>query len=1182
MFGHFNVLLIAAAAALSGNAVWAQAPIMLSAEAEAQLQDSAIPIIVHLTPPGISLEEASQSDASLSARTAAIHSAQEAVIQQAFNTSIEDLQRERDALANRIARDRADQPESPPSGLMLTRRFDLTPAIALSATREQIESLAALPNVVAIVEDRQNETFMDESLPLVGATLLHGEGLTGEGTAVAVLDTGTDHEHPMFDGAIVASACFSSYTVNTTSRCPNGQAVEIGPGAGDACEWCTVRDSHGTHVAGTVAGRDYTYTGDDAVERTIRGMAPDAGIVAINVFSLFLPRNKLTALDSDLLAALEWVYLNREIEIDGGGTVRVVAANMSLGGSRHFDFCPLETPDGLALQPIISLLRSSGVATVIASGNDGLNDSIAYPACIQEAITVGATDRNDEVTGFSNSAMTIDLLAPGADIRSAVEVGTNATGVEAFSGTSMATPHVSGAFALLAAAHPQASVNDIETALRLTGRPITDPDNSVVRSRINVANAHEYLSEIAAANGPLALSPRTDYFASVDLNRPEQPDVVTYTITNEGTEPMSVDIWAEDIDAITFGGGVRAFSVDLDPGNSAPINIEVDLAAVSLGEQRGQVTIEAEWASGEQEYDIVARIMGYAGPPPTERPVNDNFANALVLRDNFQSIESTTFGATSQIGEPAHDGEDAETTVWYVMTFQRDGTVRLGASGRLGRNTLATYRGTSIAALEAIASNSETNEDVFLDITGNEGETVYIAFDYSPPENTMGGQERDPFSLLVIPLAGAYDAFAEALTLDAPSGRALVSFSGSTREIGEPDASPIVTSGSLWLFSDGEPGDQLSLVFEQLLASVFVTAFTGTGLDNLVEGDRQSADTFNEAEPLIFDIPEGGLWLRLESIASNSSDPLLQGEALIRWQIGSDPAEANVRTAVAPMVRSIRFGDFSSALLAASVGGTVDAIDCGVLPPLSARGVFTFMPLTPESGSAEDSVDIAAGQSQIFAFGGTISGGQEAVGLEGTVIVPMLASCANGSASQATQLNAVLITLSDQPVADIVAVSAATSGNVVEVPQDGATRFSVAASNLGAISGPVYMVPFATNSVHAFDLATAISDAALAAIQGFGGFPTLPLNLSICHTDPDDGTCDSSFDASQSFSSFSTSGPATFAIRVESQGEAIGFSPGENRVGLAFIEVPSLNPAEVDSMRLIGATSIAVRTVPAE
>lgn len=1163
---------LAALVMLSATAA-AQAPIQLSEIAEERLESGRTqPVIVMFAAPSVSLSEAAGSAELMEARIGAIHALQDQALEAAFGLNVETLVRRRDETLSGLSRDGLSGNLPLPDGLMLTRRFDLTPAIAMSASRDQIETLSRLPGVIAILEDRRNDIQLDESLPLVGANVMHTEGLTGAGTAVAILDTGTDHEHPMFADAIIASACFSSYSSYTVSRCPNGQVTEIGPRAGDACEWCDVRDSHGTHVAGIAAGRDYTYSDFEGTERTLRGVAPEAMIVAVNVFSTDTEESKTTALDSDIVAALEWIFRNREIDTPGG-TIPVVAANMSIGGGRHTDYCP-----GRAGVAIISALRGEDVALVIASGNNGDNDAVDWPGCIQESVTVGATDRNDAVTGFSNSAIMVDLLAPGADIRSAVEVGTMDPPVNAFSGTSMAAPHVAGAFALLAAAHPEASVDDIETALRLTGRPITDPDNNLVRTRINIPVAHEYLTDLAEEFGALTLTPATDYFASVDMNRPEPPEVVTYTIGNNGAETMTVHVYAENSDAITFGGGVRSFAVELAPGDTFPVNVEIDLAAVTLGEQRGLINFEATFASGSLDREIQTLVTGYAGAVPTQRPVNDNFSNAIILRDSFQSIEASSFGATSQIGEPAHDGEDAESTVWFSISAENDGMLRVSASGRLGRNTLAVYRGASLAALESVTANSETNNDVAASFAATEGETYYVAFDYSPPENTMGGQERVPFTFAVAPLAGAYDNFAQALSLDAPGGRVLLNLSGATFENGEPEGHPTGTSGSLWLRVAGPEGQRVNLAIDQASALIALTVYSGTGLGDLTQIGSNFVSALDPQEPFILDIPAGGLWVRVQAIGSES-DPLRQGNAMLRWQIGETPVQARINTAVAPMVRTSRLGDFTSGLLAASVGGSVDATECGVIPPLAGRGTFTFMPLTPIMGNAGDAADIPAGSAQIFAFGGTISGGDSLPEFSDLYSLPMLASCANGSASQPTQLNSALVTLSATPIADIVAVSASPDGPVVALPENGASRISIAAINLGANSGRVMIVPYSTNSTFIEDVLFAISDHLSAALHDSEAFPVLPLQLAICSTDGDTGECSGDFAPYQSLNSYDSGGTTTYTVRVQGEGAPIALSPGENRIGVAFVEVLGDVPNAITSTRLIGATTIAIRTV---
>src|SRR5262249_41653193 len=153
-----------------------------------------------------------------------------------------------------------------------------------------------------------------------------------------------------------------------------------------------------------------------------------------------------------------------------------------LGGSSFTAPC-----DDQPYKPIIDNLRSIGIATVIAGGNNSSTNALASPRCGSNAGSVGSTDKKDVVSWVSNMASVMSLLAPGGSINSSVPGG----GYEVLSGTSMATPHVSGAWALLKEAAPAASVTTILTALQHTGLPITDTraGGTVTAPRIEIFKA---------------------------------------------------------------------------------------------------------------------------------------------------------------------------------------------------------------------------------------------------------------------------------------------------------------------------------------------------------------------------------------------------------------------------------------------------------------------------------------------------------------------------------------------------------------------------------------------------------------------------------------------------------------------------------------------------------------------
>lgn len=349
----------------------------------------------------------------------------------------------------------------------LITNFKYIPAMVVAVDAAALNKLASLPEVANIEEDQLSAPTLASSIPIIGADTAWAAGFTGAGQAVAILDTGVDKTHSYFQGGkVVSEACYSTTyePYGSTTVCPNGTDTQIGSGAGIDCTAQVVGSeaeyncTHGTHVAGIAAGNDNT--GPNF------GVAKDANIISIQVYSYFSGGiycdNCALSYSTDQIRGLERVYeLRNDFDI--------AAVNMSLGDFSYSDpaSCDAANPDRKAA---IDNLRSVGIATVIASGNGYQTNEISAPACISSAISVGATDDADDVASFSNVASFLDLFAPGVLITSSVPGG----GTSSENGTSMATPHVAGAWAVLRSFAGSATIDEILAALKDSGTLVDD------------------------------------------------------------------------------------------------------------------------------------------------------------------------------------------------------------------------------------------------------------------------------------------------------------------------------------------------------------------------------------------------------------------------------------------------------------------------------------------------------------------------------------------------------------------------------------------------------------------------------------------------------------------------------------------------------------------------------------
>ncbi|BAP54644.1 peptidase S8/S53 subtilisin kexin sedolisin [Thioploca ingrica] len=326
------------------------------------------------------------------------------------------------------------------------KEFVTVPYLGMEVDSKLLSELQKIPGIKQIELDSPDELLLTDSVPLIGANQAWQSGYTGQGQTVVLLDTGVDKTHPQLAGKVIRELCFSK-------QCPNGSTTQDGEGAAVPCPFSSYCD-HGTHVAGIVTG-----------------VATGSKLIAEQVFSNYysMPASYV----SDQIAALEWVQLNYN-----SVNPPIAAINMSLGGGQYTAACDTDSRAA-----IINNLKSVGIVTIVASGNSGYTNSLSAPACVSSTISVGATDNSDNVAYFSNSASFLDVLAPGVDIESTLPGGE--MGLK--SGTSMAAPHVSGAWAILKSMFPTATVDSLLTDLKNNGVPITDTRNNITKSRINLA-----------------------------------------------------------------------------------------------------------------------------------------------------------------------------------------------------------------------------------------------------------------------------------------------------------------------------------------------------------------------------------------------------------------------------------------------------------------------------------------------------------------------------------------------------------------------------------------------------------------------------------------------------------------------------------------------------------------------
>lgn len=578
-----------------------------------------------------------------------------------------------------------------PVGATLARELPSINGLALSVDRG---SAAAFWDTVAgpaklsggiekIWLDGRVSASLDVSVPQVGAPTAWQQGYDGTGVTVAVLDTGVDATHPDLTGKVTETQNFSDAATAEDKQ------------------------GHGTHVASTVAGTGAASGG------ARKGVAPGAKIVSGKV----LNDNGAGAL-SWIIAGMEWA------------ASRAPIVSMSLGGDPGNN----DGTDPMS-RALNALTASTGTLFVVAAGNHPPGrPAVSAPAVADAALAVGAVDRNDALAPFSNygpregdSAIKPEITAPGTDIGAARAAGTSIGRViddhyTRLNGTSMATPHVSGAAAILAQRNRSWHAAELKSALMATAKP-TDGLTAYQQGtgRLDVAAA--ITSPIQVDQTNLSLGRFNGPYGSLP------PVERTLTYRNTGTAPVTLDLSA------------AARRADGSPADPNALRLSQSSLNVPAGETAA-VTLTLDPNKGELGLYDGALVATPRGGGPALR---------AAIGFHKEVRHKITLRGTARDGRPATrtPASVSGVTAWNLTTFERVGGIFVDGLAELsvppgnylisaGLETLDVSGQVPIESTRVVRDDVPIDGPVTLDLDARGGKEI----------RAKVGEETEPVLLL--------------------------------------------------------------------------------------------------------------------------------------------------------------------------------------------------------------------------------------------------------------------------------------------------------------------------------------------------------------------------------------------------------------------------------------------------
>ncbi|MFD3306865.1 S8 family serine peptidase [Streptomyces sp. NPDC058694] len=477
--------------------------------------------------------------------------------------------------------------------------------------------------------DAKVRASLAESVPQIGAPAMWKSGYTGKGVKVAVLDTGVDQTHPDLAGVETAQKNFSS-----------------SPDVED-------RYGHGTHVASILAGSGAKSGG------RYKGVAPDVQLLDGKVLD-----DDGNGDSSTVIAGMQWA-------VDQGAKV----VNLSLGS--------LDSPGVDPKEEAIAQLSDKALFVVVAGNSGSGSRTIWSPGSAPEALTVGAVDKEDQLADFSSRGPNLDgtlkpdITGPGVDITAALTTQSSVPPSEDYvvnSGTSMATPHVAGAAALVLQQHPDWSGARLKSLLTGSAKP-----NPLLNAHQQGAGRVDLTR--AATSVVVAESGSLDFGTQAWPHTDDEPVSRTLTYRNHGTQPVTLRLSASGTDPEGNPVPAGLFSVKdaqltVPAGGTAQTTVTADtregtvdgvLGGTVLASGDGQEVRTALVVEREVEsYDVTVRHIDAAGANPVtyatiissigglrdrvELPYSEDGTVIQRLPKGSYQLESLVFAEDNEVG----------------------------------------------------------------------------------------------------------------------------------------------------------------------------------------------------------------------------------------------------------------------------------------------------------------------------------------------------------------------------------------------------------------------------------------------------------------------------------------------------------------------------------------------------